>query len=173
MEKRQWHDFSFLLREVFSLETSPVAVKLIKQTKQIDGQGKIRVCRAILDTAKGKTHFLYKENNACFGAAWHMGFHQIKNPKVREMTRKFVVEGEKLFASHEALDNLMSQFEEVPDNSGAYFLLSPLEVIEEEPDIVIFVCNAEAASRILTFVTFHKLPYHITLCKLLFSVCVY
>jgi uncharacterized protein (DUF169 family) len=65
-----------------------------------------------------------------------------------------VVEGEKLFCSYEALDVLMSQMEEVPDNANSYFLLSPMEKAEFLPELVIFIVNAEAACRILTLVTF-------------------
>jgi uncharacterized protein (DUF169 family) len=107
-----------------------------------------------LDAAKGEVVQIDKTNNACFGASWHLGFHQINDPKTANMIKKFVVEGEKLFCSYEALDNLISQMDSVPDNSGSYFLLSPLEKSEAKPDLVIFVCNAEAACRLLTFVTF-------------------
>jgi uncharacterized protein (DUF169 family) len=66
------------------------------------------------------------------------------------MVKKFVVEGEKLFCSYQALEKLISQMEEVPDNSHSCFLLSPLESAELKPQLVIFVCNAEAACRLLT-----------------------
>jgi uncharacterized protein (DUF169 family) len=70
------------------------------------------------------------------------------------MVKKFVVEGEKLFSSYQALDNLLSQMEMPPDNSSSSFLLSPLENAESEPQLVIFVVNAEQACRLLTLVTF-------------------
>lgn len=44
--------------------------------------------------------------------------------------------------------------DEPADNSENHFLLCPLEKQETGPDLVIFVCNAEAACRILTPVTF-------------------
>jgi uncharacterized protein (DUF169 family) len=70
------------------------------------------------------------------------------------MIKKFVVEGEKLFCSYEALDNLISQMKEVPDNARSQFLLSPMEKAVSEPELVIFICDAQAACRILTLVTF-------------------
>ena len=80
--------------------------------------------------------------------------HQIKDPKVVNMIKKFVVEGEKLFCSYQALDTLISQMGEVPDNSNSYFVLAPLEKAEFPPQLVIFVVNPEAACRLLTFVSF-------------------
>ena len=70
------------------------------------------------------------------------------------MVSKFVVEGEKLFSSYEALDNLISQMGDVPDNSQAHFILCPLEQCDFQPELVIFVADAQAVCRLLTFVTF-------------------
>ena len=77
------------------------------------------------------------------------------------MVKKFVVEGEKLFCSYEAVDNLLAQMEEPADMSGGYFSLAPLELAQRKPEIVIFVVNPEAASRLLTLVTFPdgKMPH--------------
>lgn len=154
MEKKEWKDYSLVLKQLLSLEFSPVALSCIKGSLIKNPEKKVRVCRAILEAGKGETIQLDKMNNACFGAAWHMGFHSIKDPKIMGMIKKFVVEGEKLFCSYHALDTLMSQMEDSPDNSGSYFLLSPLEKAQFAPDLVIFIVNAESACRILTLVTF-------------------
>lgn len=155
-EERQWQDFSLILKELMNLESSPVGVSCIKGLPEDKtGGSKVRICRAFLEAAKGKTLIIHSKNNACFGAAWHLGFHKLdKDSPVMKMVRKFVVEGEKLFSSYAALDALMSQIDNVPDNSQAHFLLCPLEKCENEPDLVLFVCNAEVACKLLTFVTF-------------------
>jgi len=154
MKNKAWKDYSLALKELLNLEFSPVALSCVKGSLVKNSEKKVRVCRAILDAGKGETVHLDKINNACFGASWHMGFHRIKDPKIVGMIKKFVVEGEKLFCSYQALDTLMSQMEETPDNSGSYFVFSPLEKAQFAPDLVIFVVNAEAACRLLTLVTF-------------------
>ena len=152
--KKEWQDYSLILKELLNLESSPVAVSCLKTPFLKSFDRKLRICRAILDAAGGRILQVAKENNTCFGAGWHLGFHKLKDPKVINMIKKFVVEGEKLFCSYEALDNLISQMEVVPDNSGSYFVLSPLEKAEFSPQLVIFVCNAEAACRLLTLAIF-------------------
>jgi len=154
MDKKEWQDYGLALKELLQLEYSPVAVSCLKGSPLSGAEKKVRICRAILDAGKGEALQVGKENNACFGAGWHLGFHQIKDPKIINMIRKFVVEGEKLFCSYAALDNLFSQMGEVPDNSHAYFVLSPLEKCEFKPELVIFIANAEASCRLLTLVTF-------------------
>lgn len=153
-DKKEWQEYANRLKELLNLDYSPVAVSCLKEPGIKPSDKKVRICRAILDAGKGETVCLNKENNACFGASWHLGFHKINDPKISGMVKKFVVEGEKLFSSYEALDNLISQFVDVPDNSDTYFMLSPLETSEHKPDLVIFVVNAEAACRLLTFLTF-------------------
>jgi len=154
MGARQWQKYGETLKDLLDLELSPVALRRQDEPLIEPGDKKVRACRAILRVSEGETVQLSKENNACFGAAWHMGFRKMKDPKVKGMIAKFVVEGEKLFGSYEALDTLLSQMEEVPDNSDAYFLLSPLEKAEFEPELIIFVCDAETACRLLTLATF-------------------
>ncbi len=154
MDKKAWQDYSVVLKELLNLEYSPVAVSCLKGPTLPTQEKKLRICRAILDAGKGETLEISKENNGCFGASWHLGFQQINDPKIKNMIKKFVVEGEKLFCSYEALDNLISQMEQPPDNSASYFLLSPLGKAVGEPQLVIFIVNAEAACRLLTLVTF-------------------
>jgi len=154
MGAKQWQKYGETLKDLLGLELSPVALRRQEEPLIEPGDKKVRVCRAILRVGEGETVQISKENNACFGAAWHMGFRKMNDPKVKGMIEKFVVEGEKLFASYEALDTLLSQMEDVPDNSSSYFLLSPLEKAEFEPELVIFICDADAACRLLTLATF-------------------
>jgi uncharacterized protein (DUF169 family) len=155
MNDQPWKEYSTTLKSLLEMELSPVAVAVRAADGADEAMGKkARICRAVLDAANGESSAISRENNACFGGAWHLGFQRLTDPCLLGMVKKFVVEGEKLFCSYEALDNLIGQMGDVPDNSRACFLLSPLEKAEEEPDLVVFVCNPEQACRILTFVTF-------------------
>jgi uncharacterized protein (DUF169 family) len=141
---------------VLGLDNSPVAVTCSPEPLiEMSADRKVRICRAILQAADGEILQLDRKNNACFGAAWHLGFMKLDDPKIKNMVRKFVVEGEKLFSSYEALDKLISQMDDVPDNSRNYFGLAPLEKAEFKPLLVLFVVNPEAACRLLTFATFN------------------
>jgi uncharacterized protein (DUF169 family) len=154
MQRKEWQDYSLIFKELLGLEYSPVALSCLKEPFLKEAARKVRICRAILDAGKGQTLQVAKTNNACFGASWHLGFHPIRDQKVKEMVKKFVVEGEKLFCSYQALDNLIAEMQEPPDNSNTYFVLAPLEKCEFIPQLVIFVVDAEAACRLLTLVTF-------------------
>ena len=156
-QKKQWQEFASLFKEVFAFEAEPVSLRCFpkEDSANVSGEKKrARICRSILDAAAGQSVQICSETNACFGAGWHLGFHKMDDPKVLAMVKKFVVEGEKLFASYEALDNLIGQMQPPPDNSKNCFSLKPMAQEEEEPQLVIFVCNPEQACRIITFATF-------------------
>lgn len=154
MGEKKWQEYGRVFEELLQMDVSPVALNFLKDTPAQDNTKKVRICRAILDAAGGRVVSIDKVNNACFGASWHLGFHPMRDEKVKEMVKKFVVEGEKLFCSYQALDNLITQMEEPPDNSNSYFVLVPLEKAEFKPQLVIFIVNADAACRLLTLVTF-------------------
>ena len=154
MSDKEWQQYAATLKELLSLEYSPVAVSISNEKAPEGADQRVRICRAILDAGKGSVLQVSKANNACFGASWHLGFQKISDPKILDMVKKFVVEGEKLFCSSQALDTLMSQMDDVGDNSGNTFLLAPLESCTFKPQLVIFIANAEASCRILTLVTF-------------------
>jgi len=153
MNKKEWQQFSLTLKKLFNLEFSPVALSHLKKPF-LKSDKKVRICRAILDAGKGEILQISKQTNTCFGAAWHLGFYKIKDQKIINMIKKFVVGGEKLFSSYQALDNLILQMSDVPDNSNSYFLLSPLEKSKFKPKLVIFVCDAEIACRLFTLAIF-------------------
>lgn len=154
MDQREWQRYSLEFRDLLKLEYSPVAINCV--TGEVDFQPgeKVRICRAILDAGKGRVITIGKENNACFGASWHLGFQKITDENIKNMIKKFVVEGEKLFCSYEALDRMLSQMSEVPNNAKKYFILSPMEKAESEPELIIFICDANSACRILTLLIF-------------------
>lgn len=152
--RKDWISYSRVLKELLGLEYSPVGLSCLKTPHLPVAEKKIRICRAILEAGKGESLQIDKKTNACFGASWHLGFRKFSNPGVSKMVRKFVVEGEKLFSSYQALDNLLGQMEMVPDNSGAYFILEPLEKCSSIPQLVIFILDPLAACRLLTLVTF-------------------
>ncbi|MFA5115510.1 MAG: DUF169 domain-containing protein [Candidatus Omnitrophota bacterium] len=156
MENNEWKVQAKRIKEVLGLELSPVAIACLKEPV-VGGDipaGRIRMCRAILDAAAGNTLRLRKDNNACFGADHNLGFGGFGGVKAAEQARQFVVEGEKLFCSYDALDKLASQMSPVPDNSGSCFILSPVENADFQAQLIVFICNAEEASRILSLAVF-------------------
>jgi len=150
----EWQGYAQFFKELLSLDYSPVGVSLLEGRISQPSDKRVRICRALLDAGRGEVVRIDKANNACFGASWHLGFRKISDQRVLDMVKKFVVEGEKLFCSYDALENLIKEMQPPPDTSAKHFLLSPLEGAQHQPDLCVFVCNAEAACRLLTLSVF-------------------
>ncbi len=150
----QWQEINHRLSQVLGLELKPVAISRLDKKEAQLSPGKVRICKALLDVASGASQVVGRDNNGCFGAAWHLGFNKITDKKILGMIKQFVVEGEKLFSSYDALDNLISQMEKVPLQDNLVVSLAPLGETKNKPEIVVFVCNPEEACRLLTLATF-------------------
>lgn len=74
MEKSEWYKFSAIFKDVLNLDLKPVAVSCLKKDILKTQTPKVRICKAIIDAAKGDTFQICKDNNLCFGASWHLGF---------------------------------------------------------------------------------------------------
>ncbi len=150
----KFKSISHTLKKLLGLKYSPVAVSCLESAPESITKDRLRICSAILEAARGRTLELSKANNLCLGANIHLGFHKVRSDKIRAALNKFVVEGEKLFCSQQALENLELQLPVPPDNSKKHFVLSPLEKVPNDPQLVIFVVDPEAACRLLTLLTF-------------------
>ncbi len=154
MELQQWRDDAARIKAVLQMERYPVALFRGERKKGVAAGSSVRICRAIVDAAEGHERYIDRRNNACFGAVWHLGLQRIEDSETLKMIKKFVVEGEKLFSSYEALEELIAQMGDIPDSAQIFFNLCPLERASTVPELVLFLCNAEQACRLLTLVTF-------------------
>lgn len=142
------------LKESLRLEVAPVGISRVFKEKVPLSSGRVRICKAILEAASGESKVIGKSNNACFGSGWHLGFQGKAKSKLVTLAKKFVVEREKLFASYQALDNLISQMDEAPFQDNLAYLLEPFDKAKRKPEIVVFVVDPEAACRLLALATF-------------------
>ncbi len=63
MDKKEWQNYSIILKELLNLEFSPVAVSCLKEPTLPMQEKKLRICKAILDAGKGETLEISKKNN--------------------------------------------------------------------------------------------------------------
>lgn len=141
MEWKQWSD---KLKEALGLESSPVAITYTNTP--CETSRKHWACGALKKAAEGEVICLGAENSSCPGANWHLGFAE---PEDMEAITRFLVEGEKLFSSPAAVWRMNTSTKAKPPSGMKYVVFSPLEEAELMPDAVVFLCNAEQASRLV------------------------
>ncbi len=140
------------LKDVFGLKGSPIAVTYSKTPESNATKKGHRVCSAIPASRNGEIINLSSETCTCPGGVFHLGLGL-----PREGLEGFLVYGEKLFSSiavarrmREAADREAKP----PYGLARYVIFSPLEKTEIEPDLVLFLCNAEQACRLVTLLGF-------------------
>ncbi len=150
----KWQDYSAKLKGLLGLEGSPVAVTYSMKPALRARKGKHMVCRALLDAAGGDIVNLSAETSACPGGAWHLGLAPRPSGEADKFLKKFLVDGEKLFCSIATFNRTMTLSTQPPYGLADYVVFSPLERAELMPDLVVFLCNAEQACRLVTLATY-------------------
>lgn len=149
-----WKDYSERLKEVLRLKGSPVAISYSMDPTEGAKKGKHWVCRALQEATDGAIINLTKENSACHGGTWHLGLGPRPTGEMDKALKKFLVGGEKLFCSIATFHRAMTLTAQPPLGLADCVVIAPLEKAELKPDLVLFLCNAEQACRILTLATY-------------------
>ena len=149
-----WKKYSQMLKDLLGLEGSPVAVTYSMTPATGAQRGKRMVCRALLDARDGKIINLSAKTSACPGGSWHLGLAPRPTGEGDKFLKKFLVEGEKLFCSIATFNRVMSLSTQPPYGLAENVILSPLEKAKLEPDLVVFLCNAEQACRLITLANY-------------------
>lgn len=147
-----WKTYSQRLKEVLELKGSPIAVSYSNIPAQNASEKRFRVCGAIPGVRDGAIINLSAENCACGGGIKYLGL----GPSI-EGLESFLVYGEKLWGSLAAARRAMNSTEKKappPIGLAKYVVLSPLEKAEIKPDLVLIICNAMQASRLVTLAGF-------------------
>jgi len=150
----KWQDYASEIKEVLGLKGSPVAITYSMEPPSKATSGEHRVCDAFLQSRDGKVIDLTASTSACRGGTWHLGLGEPPKGEGDKAMKDFLVKGEKLFCSIAVLHRM--QYLTIPPPLGLaeHVVLSPMEKAEFEPDVVLFICNAVQACRLVTLDTY-------------------
>jgi uncharacterized protein (DUF169 family) len=146
----KWQDYASEIKEVLGLEGSPVAITYSMEPPSKAAKGKHRVCNAFIQARGGKVIDLTASTSACGGGTWHLGLGERPKGDEDKSIKEFLVKGEKLFCSIAAFHRMQYLTAPPPLGLAEHVVLSPLEKAEFEPDLVLFICNALQACRLVT-----------------------
>jgi uncharacterized protein (DUF169 family) len=146
----EWKEYSKQIKELLGLKGSPVAITYSMDPVGDTDHGKTRVCNAFLKARDGKIIDLTKENSTCGGGTWHLGLGERPGGEADKALKEFLVHGEKLFCSLAVFHRAMALGVAPPKGLAEHIILSPLEKAELCPDVVLFICNARQACRLVT-----------------------
>lgn len=146
----EWTACADEIREPLGLEGNPVAITYSMKPPSTPVSGRHRVCDAFLCARDGEVIDLTVSTSACQGGTWHLGLGERPKGEGDKALKDFLVNGEKLFCSIATFHRAQALTVAPPLGLADHVILSPLDKAEFRPDIVVFICNAEQACRLVT-----------------------
>jgi uncharacterized protein (DUF169 family) len=126
----------------------------VKYSEESDPRGdterKLAACEAIdVVRREGVVVNLSSESCNCIGGKYYLGLA----PVPREQIIRVVMDIHKMFASEQLarkfLDNVLP-----PRGRGNFVVMAPFSEMSGEPDLVLSICNAEQANRIVSLLMY-------------------
>jgi uncharacterized protein (DUF169 family) len=146
----EWNAYADELRELLGLKGQPVAVTFSMEPVPGGLGGKHRVCDAFVKARDGKTIVLDASNSACGGGTTYLGLAPPATGEADRALKEFLVNGEKLYATVAAFHRVRSLSVPPPTGLADHVVFAPLASAALRPDLVLFIVNAEQASRLVT-----------------------
>jgi uncharacterized protein (DUF169 family) len=146
----EWNDYATEIKELLGLKGKPVAITYSMQPPAAAESGTHRVCDALLLASHGKVIDLTESTSACPGGTWHLGLGERPTGDADKALKDFLVNGEKLFCSIAVFHRAQALTASPPVGLADHVVLSPMDKAEFHPDIVLFICNALQACRLVT-----------------------
>ena len=150
-----WQEYAKQLKEVLTLDGSPVGVTFSDIPSSNGKQDKVMVCTAIYKAARKRTAFnISVQTCSCPGGTTSLGL-ATPSPERAASVKKFLIEGEKFSSCNASFfrSRALSQGKP-PLGISKYVIIGPLEEFELKPDLVLFICNPAQASRLVTLSTY-------------------
>jgi len=146
----KWTEESSALDELLGFEKKPVAVTFTNEEPDVPRPKKMYICRAMKIAGEGRSSLIDIENSGCGGGSFHCGLTAPPQGKPRRTLQNFLTKGEKLTASVTSFLRMEELGSPPPTGLSERVFIGPMEDAPIRPDLVLFMCNAEQACRILT-----------------------
>jgi uncharacterized protein (DUF169 family) len=147
--QESWKDQARDIVDNLALDAKPVAVTFTNEEVEAGKGRRMWVCRALKLAAAGESFVIDAEKSACPGGSWHCGLTEPPQATGRRALQHFLTRGEKLTASIVSFQRMQGLGSAPPTGMSDRIFIGPMDAAPLRPDIVVFVCNAEQACRLV------------------------
>ena len=145
---------SEIFKKTFGLKNEPLAISFTND-EILNGQyEKTSICRALKLAAEGKCFIIDESVSTCPGGSRYCGFTGEISGEQKRRLQRFLTKGEKLTSSIVSFERMQKLTTPPPTGLADKVLICPLEETEIRPDMILFLCNAEQACRLITLDTY-------------------
>lgn len=149
--KETWSAQAAGLADVLGLTCAPVAVTFTNEEIEAVKPRKAWICGALKRAAmSGETFVLDGATSACPGGSWHCGLTEPPAGPARRSLQRFLTRGEKLTATVTSFQRMQGLGSRPPTGLAERIFIGPVSEAPLRPDLVVFLCTAEEACRLVT-----------------------
>jgi len=144
----EWKEYAGRLKELLGLPGEPVSVTYTNE--EVEGEReKVQFCRALKEADGGKSFVIEAANSACPGGTWHCGLMEPLSGQPKRRLQWFLTRGEKLTSSIVTFERMQKMGTPPPTGLAERILVGSMEAATIRPDLVVFLCNATQACRLM------------------------
>jgi len=146
----EWTKYANEMRTLLGIEGSPVAITYSMEAFPGALRGKHRACDALIKARDGATIDISASTSACQGGSWYLGLAPPPSGEDDRALKEFLVNGEKLYSSVATFCRARALSTPPPTGMADHVIFAPLGTAQLRPDVIVFICNPEQASRLVT-----------------------
>jgi uncharacterized protein (DUF169 family) len=145
---------SEIFKKTFGLKHEPLAISFTNDEISSGKYEKTSICRALKLSAEGECFVIDENVITCPGGSRFCGFTEVTSGEQKRRLQQFLTKGEKLTSSIVSFERMQKLTTAPPTGLADKVLICPLNKTETHPDMVLFLCNAEQACRLITLDTY-------------------
>jgi uncharacterized protein (DUF169 family) len=143
-----------VFKKIFELKYEPMAISFTNDEIQLGRYEKISICKAMKLAAEGESFIIDEDVSTCPGGNQFCGFSEPHSGKQKRRLQKFLTKGEKLTSSIVSFERMRKLAIPPATDLSDRIVIFPLDKAEVRPDMILFLCNAEVACRLITLDTY-------------------
>lgn len=164
-----------VFKEIFGLKYEPLAISFTNNEVSTGKYEKTSICKALKLASEGESFIIDKDVSICPGGSQFCGFSEPHSGEQKRRLQQFLTKGEKLTSSIVSFERMRTLALPPATDLAERVVICPLDTAEIRPDMILFLCNAEQACRLITLDTFWdgKSPEQQIIGALCYSAIVY
>lgn len=143
-----------IFKSVLKLEYEPMAVSFTNDEVSDGRYEKTSICNAMKLVSRGESFIIDKEVSTCPGGSQFCGFSKPHTGEQKRRLQQFLTKGEKLTGSIVTFERMRTLAVPPATDLADRIVINPLGKGELRPDVIVFLCNAEQACRLITLDTY-------------------
>ena len=143
-----------VFKKTFGLKYGPMAISFTNDEVSSGRYEKTSICKAMKLAAEGESFVIDEEVSICPGGSQSCGFSEPHTGKQKRRLQQFLTKGEKLTSSIVSFERMRKLAVPPATDLADRIVICPLDKAEIRPDMILFLCNAEQACRLITLDTY-------------------